>query len=149
MSGHDHDDLLPREVAVERVLAIRAEALATQPTERVPLDRIGGRTTAQAIVAETDLPPHDFATMDGFAFDATAGYPYDLTEIDVYPEDEPSSIGANQAVRIATGAPLPSGTNAVLNASPSGSASSLGAGPATGAELAALLAASAAVAGLP
>ena len=114
MSGHDHDDLLPREVAVERVLAIRAEALSSQPTEGVPLDRIGGRTTAEAIVAETDLPPHDFATMDGFAFDATAGYPYDLTEIDVYPEDEPPSIGAGQAVRIATGAPLPSGANAVL-----------------------------------
>ena len=114
VDGHDHDDLLPREVAVERVLAIRAEALADQPAERVPLDRIGGRTAAEAIVAEADLPPHDFATMDGFAFDATEGYPYDLTEIDVYPEDEPPSIESGQAVRIATGAPLPAGANAVL-----------------------------------
>ena len=114
MTGHDHDDLLPREAAVDRVLAIREEALSRQPVERIPLDRIGGRTAGEAIVAETDLPPHDYATMDGFAFDASAGYPYDLTEIDVYPEDEPPSIESGQAVRIATGAPLPSGANAVL-----------------------------------
>ena len=109
-----HGDLHPRGEAVERVLAIREEALARQPVERVPLDRIGGRTAAEPIVADADLPPHDYATMDGFAFDATEGYPYDLTEVDVYPEDEPPSIESGQAVRIATGAPLPAGANVVL-----------------------------------
>jgi len=94
----DYDDLIPREEAVTRVLTIREETLAVQPAERVPLSAIGGRTAAEPVVAEADLPPHDFATMDGFAFDATTDYPHELTEIEVYPEDEPPSIGSGQAV---------------------------------------------------
>ena len=110
----EYDDLLPRDVAVERVLTIRAEALADQSTEEVPLEHVGGRTAAEPIVAEADLPPLDFATMDGFAFDATDAYPFELVDVGVYPEDEPPSIESGQAVRIATGAPLPEGANAVL-----------------------------------
>jgi len=110
----DHDDLLPRAEAVDRVLAIRAAALADRPAERVPLDRIAGRTAAKAVVADADHPPQDFATMDGFAFDATDPYPLELTQDDVFPEDQPPAIGAGEAVPIATGAPLPSGANAVL-----------------------------------
>jgi len=52
--------------------------------------------------------------MDGFAFDATDEYPLSIVGDEVFPEDEPPSIDSGEAVRIATGAPLPSGANAVL-----------------------------------
>jgi len=52
--------------------------------------------------------------MDGFAFDATEPYPFSLTEESQLPEDEPDAIRPGEAVRIATGAPLPGSANAVL-----------------------------------
>jgi molybdopterin molybdotransferase len=106
--------MVPREWAVERVRSLRAEALATQPTETVPLSAVGGRTLASDIVAESDRPPHDHATMDGFAFDATDPYPLTLVDRSIYPEDEPPTLGEGEAIRIATGAPLPESANAVL-----------------------------------
>jgi len=45
--------------------------------------------------------------MDGFAFDATDEYPLSIVGDEVFPEDEPPSIDSGEAVRIATGAPLP------------------------------------------
>jgi molybdopterin molybdotransferase len=113
-SEHDGDDMLWREVAVERVLALREAALADQPVETVALARIGGRTLAEPIVAGADLPARDRATMDGFAFDASGEYPFALVDREVFPEDDPPALGAGEAVGIATGGPLPAGANAVL-----------------------------------
>jgi molybdopterin molybdotransferase len=112
--SHDHDDMLERSAAVERVLAVRRELLDGRATEAVPIERIDGRTLAEAVVADHDRPPHSHATMDGFAFDATDDYPLTLVDREVFPEDDPGTIGAGEAVRIATGAPLPEGANAVL-----------------------------------
>jgi len=111
----DHDDLLWREEAVDRVLDRRLAALKEQSIRAVSLDGIDQHVVAEDIVAEQDIPEHDFATMDGFAFDASEGYPYSLVPDDeVFPEDASPSIEPGQAVRIATGAPLPAGANAVL-----------------------------------
>ena len=111
----DHDDLLWREEAVDRVLDRRLAALEEQSIRAVSLDGIDQHVVAEDIVAEQDIPEHDFATMDGFAFDASEGYPYSLVPDDeVFPEDASPSIEPGQAVRIATGAPLPAGANAVL-----------------------------------
>lgn len=112
--SHDHDDMLERPVAVERVLAVRQELLDGRATEAVPVEQINGRTLAEPIVADRDQPPHSHATMDGFAFDATDEYPLSLVDREVFPEDDPGKIGDGEAVRIATGAPLPQGANAVL-----------------------------------
>jgi molybdopterin molybdotransferase len=110
---HDHDDMLPRERAVERVLDCRATALESLSTTTVSLDAIAGRTLAEDVVADADRPPRSHATMDGFAFDAADPYPLSLVDA-VYPEDDPPAIGPGEAVRIATGAPLPADANAVL-----------------------------------
>ncbi len=112
--SHDHDDMLERPAAVERVLAVRQELLDGRATEAVPVEQINGRTLAEPIVADRDQPPHSHATMDGFAFDATDEYPLSLVDREVFPEDDPGKIGDGEAVRIATGAPLPQGANAVL-----------------------------------
>ncbi len=110
----DHEDMVWREDAVGQVLELRRSALSDQPTETVEIDALPGRVLAEGIVAGSDLPAHDHATMDGYAFDATDGYPLSLVDVEIYPEDDPPSIGEGEAVEIATGAPLPPEANAVL-----------------------------------
>nr|WP_240137642.1 molybdopterin molybdotransferase MoeA [Salinigranum salinum] len=109
-----HDVMLSRTAAAARVNALRGAALADRETETVPLADLAGRTLAADIVAPDDQPPRSHATMDGFAFDATDDYPLRLRDVSVYPEDDPPPLDAGDAVRIATGAPLPRGANAVL-----------------------------------
>ncbi|WP_232685928.1 molybdopterin molybdotransferase MoeA [Halobacterium zhouii] len=128
---HDHADLITRSDAVERVLDARSEALSRLGTESVALDDVSGRVLADPVVAQRDEPPESHATMDGFAFDATADYPYDVVEREVFPEDDPGELGAGEAVRIATGAPLPRSANAVLKVEEA----SVNAGELTGTDL--------------
>lgn len=104
-------DIPDRASAAERALALRA-ALAPG-TERVGTDALAGRTLAEAIDAPAARPPTDRATMDGFAVPADAEGPLEVVA-SVGPEDDPEPVGAGEAVRIATGAPLPEGTDAVL-----------------------------------
>jgi molybdopterin molybdotransferase len=111
---HQADDLLWRAEAVSQVHAMREEAVAGRETRQVALDDIAGHVLAESVEADRDLPERATATMDGFAFDATGDPPFDLVERAVYPEDDPPAVEPGQAVRIATGAPLPEGTNAVL-----------------------------------
>jgi molybdopterin molybdotransferase len=110
----EYAEMLWREQAVERVLDLRADALATVDVETVPPSQVEGRVLAEPVVAEADRPPADVATMDGFAFDATDAYPLDVQSTGVYPEDDPPGLADGAAVRIATGAPLPERANAVL-----------------------------------
>lgn len=101
-----------RSVAVERLLELRA-ARPDAPTERVKLAAAAGRTLAEPVAAGRDVPSHDRATMDGFAFAADDDYP--LTVVGrVFPEDDPPTIRRGEAVEIATGAPLPPEADAVL-----------------------------------
>jgi len=112
--AHDHEDMVWREDAVGTVLETRQSILADHGTETIGIDALPGRVLAEGIVAEGDLPAHDHATMDGYAFDATDGYPLSLVDVEIFPEDDPPSIGGGEAVEIATGAPLPPEANAVL-----------------------------------
>jgi molybdopterin molybdotransferase len=109
----DYDTDLTRSDAVARVDELREAVLADRGSETAGLAAIGGRVLAEAIVASEDRPAHDRATMDGFAFDATGEYPFEVVSA-VFPEDDPPEIRADEAVEIATGAPLPTGANAVL-----------------------------------
>lgn len=97
-----------------RVAKLREEWFDRLPTETVALDSVAGRALAEPIDAPVDVPEHGHATMDGYAFDATEGYPYKLAGVEVFPEDSPPSIAPGEAVRIYTGAALPPSTNAVL-----------------------------------
>jgi len=112
--AHDHEDMVWREDAVGTVLEARRSVLAGHGTETVGIDALPGRVLAEEIVAQGDVPAHDHATMDGYAFDATDEYPLSLVDMEVFPEDDPPSIGGGEAVEIATGAPLPPEANAVL-----------------------------------
>jgi len=112
--SHGHGEITPVETAAERVRDLRAEWLDRWGTETVGIDRLAGRTLAEPIDAPAAVPERSHATMDGYAFDASEGYPYELVDREVFPESEPPSLSSGEAVRIFTGAPLPSGANAVL-----------------------------------
>ncbi|WP_049903752.1 molybdopterin molybdotransferase MoeA [Halococcus agarilyticus] len=105
--------LVLRSVAVERITEARSTALADVATVSVELDAIAGRVLAEDVHAPRDVPPHDYATMDGYAAVADDDPPLAVVG-EVAPEDEPPEIDPETAVRIATGAPLPSRADAVL-----------------------------------
>jgi len=111
---HGHGDITPVRTAAERVRDLRDEWLDRWGTETVSIDRIAGRTLAEPIDAPAAVPERSHATMDGYAFDASERYPYELVAEEVFPESEPPSLSSGEAVRIFTGAPLPTGANAVL-----------------------------------
>ena len=113
--SHEHGDAVGRTEAVEAVSSLRSRALAPQSTERISIsDAFEGRVLVESLVAESDVPAHSHSTMDGFAFDANGSYPFEVLDGEVFPEDAPPSLAANEAVRVATGAPIPNEANAVL-----------------------------------
>lgn len=107
----DARDLVDRSTAVAR-LRDAPVGHATEPVS-VRRDAIAGRIVADAVTAPADVPPDDFATMDGFALAVADGYP--LTVVgSVEPADDPPALAPGEAVRVATGAPLPDRADAVL-----------------------------------
>jgi molybdopterin molybdotransferase len=96
----------------EQARQAAAHLSTVRPSETIALQRISGRVLAEACVALCDLPSFDSSAMDGWAVrdegpwqvvgDARAGVPF---------ADE---LAPGSAVRIATGAVVPSGTSAVL-----------------------------------
>jgi molybdopterin molybdotransferase len=106
-------EMVTRSVARNEIALVRGKLMSRKTFESVPVDQICGRFLAEDIVASFDLPSKSHATMDGYAFNANDEYPLELVD-EVFPEDTPQKIGSGKAVRIATGAILPEGTNAVL-----------------------------------
>lgn len=87
------------------------------PETTVPLDQARGLSLSRAITASHDVPPFHRAMMDGFALRAadTEGAPVRLQVNDFVPAGSLSSarVLPGTATRIATGAPLPEGADAV------------------------------------
>ncbi len=87
--------------------------LATRTPVSVPLDAALGLTLAAPLTALTDLPSFDTSAMDGWAV-AGPG-PWDVREQGVLAgHAEPGELTDGEAVRIATGARIPTDTTAVL-----------------------------------
>src|SRR5262245_45965179 len=92
------------------------------PTERVPLDQAHGRALRMDVRAPHALPPFANSAMDGIAVraadlaGASAGAPVTLAIVDTIAAGHPASrpLGAGQAMRIMTGAPLPEGADAIV-----------------------------------
>ncbi|MFN2598337.1 MAG: gephyrin-like molybdotransferase Glp [Pyrinomonadaceae bacterium] len=85
--------------------------------EEVSLRDARGRVLAADVVADTDLPPFDRALMDGYAVHAadTHDAPANLRVVGEAAAGRGwrGRVGAGEAVRIMTGAPLPTGADAV------------------------------------
>jgi molybdopterin molybdotransferase len=92
--------------------------------ESASLSAAFGRVLAEDVASEIDVPGFDRAMMDGYAVvagDTLGASPYNRLRLavvgEIAPGERPSrGIGAGQAVRIMTGAPVPPGADAVLPA---------------------------------
>ncbi len=110
--------MLSVQEARERIL------LNFQPVDRqsLPLDQAFGHVLADPVLAGTDLPSFDNSSVDGFALqadDVGEASPSSPRILDVVADIPAGSsmkvlIRPGQAARIMTGAPLPSGANAVV-----------------------------------
>lgn len=91
-------------------------------TERVSLKEANGRVVARDVTASADVPPFSRAGMDGYAvraedtFGASRQEPKTLRCIEqVFTGQVPSrTVAAGECTEIATGAPMPSGADAVV-----------------------------------
>lgn len=95
-----------------------ARMLALPPDEAVPLLEADGRVLAEEIRADRDFPPFDRATRDGFAVRAAdlVSLPARLKVVAEIAAGNVSgsTVGNGEAAEIMTGAPLPSGADAVV-----------------------------------
>jgi molybdenum cofactor synthesis domain-containing protein len=90
--------------------------------ERVPLSEARGRVLAADVVSDADVPPFSRAAMDGYAVrsedttGATRTMPRLLRSIEeVFTGQVPRRIvGPGECTAVATGAPMPSGADAVV-----------------------------------
>jgi molybdopterin molybdotransferase len=91
-------------------------------TERVALGAAAGRVAAEDVSSPIDVPPFSRSAMDGYAViaadtsRASAGSPVRLRIVDrLYTGQAPAvSISSGTCAEIATGAPLPTGADAVV-----------------------------------
>ena len=90
--------------------------------EEIPIGEAHKRVLAEDVMAFHDSPPFDKSAMDGFAliaedtFGASNSAPKQLRIVDAIGAGDFSSktVNQNEAIVIATGAPIPDGANAVL-----------------------------------
>ncbi len=114
----DPDQRIDVQTALARVLE-RVEVLGC---ETVPLDGALGRVLACDVLSDIDVNPFDNSSMDGYAVrsaDLAAAAPDVPVELEVAGYIGAGSVyegvlEAGQAVRLMTGAPLPSGADAVV-----------------------------------
>ena len=104
-------------IPVSKAIRFIENEAATLPTESVSLTDAIGRVLAESIVADTDLPPFDRSQMDGYAVKAayTKNSPATLKIVGESAAGRGwhKTLKKGEAVRIMTGAPVPTGADAV------------------------------------
>ncbi|MGE3152724.1 MAG: gephyrin-like molybdotransferase Glp [Nitrospiraceae bacterium] len=108
---------------LEEAQRIVLEAARPLGLEKIPILDTLGRVLGEDIVAQRDNPPWDNSAMDGFAVrwddikqDHAITKPVELTIVEDVPAGKMPSkcVGPRQAIRIMTGAPVPSGADTVI-----------------------------------
>lgn len=106
--------MIPVAEALERILA----GFAPLPAEQVSLSSALGRILAAPVIARRTQPPADVSAMDGYAVRAAdvATAPVTLKQVGESPAGGAfdGEIGAGEAVRIFTGAPVPAGADCII-----------------------------------
>jgi molybdenum cofactor synthesis domain-containing protein len=119
MKGRPFKKLIPIQEALETILG---SITPLEDTEKVPLEDAVGRVLAVDVTADSNVPPFRRAAMDGYAviaedvFSASQQAPVelDVTE-DVYAGQMPEeTVTKGKCARVATGAPMPEGADAVV-----------------------------------
>lgn len=106
------------EAALEQILA----AITPTNAEECALDEALGRAISEVVVSPLDLPPWDNSGMDGFAVrsadiaGASETTPARLTLIESVQAGgfATRTVGAHEAIKIMTGAPVPAGADTVV-----------------------------------
>ncbi|HWQ83681.1 MAG TPA: hypothetical protein VN363_03890, partial [Anaerolineales bacterium] len=114
----DSQPLLSVAAARTRLL----DRFSKQPVEHLKLTQSGGRVLAETIYAGYDLPPFSNSSMDGFAVraadieQARPEAPVHLRVVADIPAgtEIEQIVRSGEAIRIMTGAPLPSGADTVV-----------------------------------
>jgi len=91
-------------------------------TEHIRIDLASGRVVARPVAAQADVPPFERAAMDGYAvraadtFGSSTHNPRTLTWVEtVFTGQIPTRpVGERQCTEIATGAPVPDGSDGVV-----------------------------------
>ena len=104
-------------ISVEEALGRLFDLIHPLGSENVPLRHAAGRWLAAPVTAQRTQPPFDASSMDGYAVNAVEVEQH--AQFKVIGEAAAGKgfsgrVGAGQAVRIFTGAPLPSGADFVV-----------------------------------
>lgn len=88
-------------------------------TEKIPLGACSNRILALDVISDSDFPPFDNSSMDGFAIRAEDSNPASPTTLQVVADIPAGSsptvtLQSGEAARIMTGAQMPRGANAVI-----------------------------------
>ena len=105
--------LLPVDEALNRILA----RVPVVSSETVALGAAAGRVLAAPVVAGHDQPPFHASAMDGYAMradDVAEGVWLKVVGMSQAGAGFAGAVGAGEAVRIFTGAPLPEGADTVI-----------------------------------
>lgn len=105
--------LLPVDEALNRILARVPDVVG----ERIALSEAACRVLAGPVVASHNQPPFHASAMDGYAMraaDVAEGVWLDVIGMSQAGAGFDGALGAGQAVRIFTGAPLPAGADTVI-----------------------------------
>ena len=110
---------LPYFIEVAHALEICKKTILQTTVERVPLNHSHNRILAVDLPSLVDDPPFDNSAMDGFAmrYEDTIDVPAKLEVIGTIQaagQEDNITVGKGQAVRIMTGAPIPSGADSIL-----------------------------------
>lgn len=105
--------------APDALALLRSKLVPLPDIERVPLAQAAGRVLAEELVATRDVPPADNVAVDGYAVSFDDLSPTDPTVLPIggraaagHPLREAAPRGV--AIRVFTGALLPTGTDTVL-----------------------------------
>ncbi len=105
-------------ISVAQALEHVTAAFSPLPAERVGLSNALGRVLSDDVASRVTQPPSDVSAMDGYAVRAAdvASVPVTLSRIGVAAAGQAfdGGLGAGQAVRIFTGAPVPKGADTIV-----------------------------------
>jgi molybdopterin molybdotransferase len=106
---------LPDLLTIDEALALVLARVRPLPAEDVPVADAYGRVLAEPAPAAVDLPPFDSSAMDGYAVRAR-DTPGTLTLAGESAAGRPAgrALDAGEAIRISTGAVVPTGADAVV-----------------------------------
>ena len=108
--------------SVQNAMKLISDNQKLTDIEEISIHDAHKRVLAEDIIAYHDSPPFDKSAMDGFAviaentFGASQSAPKEFKIIDAIGAGDFSdkTVGENEAIVIATGAPIPNGANAVI-----------------------------------